>query len=84
MSGGSGDDRYLVDNAGDKVVEAVGGGNDSVLATVSYTLAAESEVETMRAHPATDSSSIDLTWQRLREYHRGQCGPQPARRCRWQ
>lgn len=44
LIGGSGSDLYLVDNAGDVVVEAVGEGADEVIASVEgYTLAANVE-----------------------------------------
>jgi Ca2+-binding RTX toxin-like protein len=43
MSGGVGDDVYRVDDAGDTVVEAVGEGNDTVNASIDYTLAGNVE-----------------------------------------
>lgn len=43
MQGLGGDDTYYVDNSADKVVEAVGGGTDSIFASVNYTLSANTE-----------------------------------------
>ncbi len=43
MEGGAGDDRYTVDAVGDTIVEAAGGGNDTVYASVTQTLANEVE-----------------------------------------
>ncbi len=43
MSGGLGDDRYIVDNIGDTVTEAVNAGIDTVVSSVSCTLAANVE-----------------------------------------
>lgn len=48
MIGGLGDDTYYVDNASDMIVEAVGEGNDTVLATVDFTLGAEVENLTLK------------------------------------
>lgn len=43
LIGGAGDDRYLVDSAGDTIVEAAGQGTDLVTAGIAFTLAANLE-----------------------------------------
>jgi Ca2+-binding RTX toxin-like protein len=43
MTGGLGDDTYIVDNAGDSIVEAAAGGTDSVIASVDFTLGGQVE-----------------------------------------
>jgi Ca2+-binding RTX toxin-like protein len=43
MAGGAGNDTYVVDDAGDVVIELPGGGSDLVKASVSYVLGAEVE-----------------------------------------
>ena len=59
--GGAGDDNHLVDDALDKVVEAVGGGIDRVSASVSYVLDAAAEIETLAAISAAATTAINLT-----------------------
>jgi Ca2+-binding RTX toxin-like protein len=43
MEGGAGDDVYVVETAGDVVIEAANGGNDEVQSSISYTLTANVE-----------------------------------------
>lgn len=43
MIGGAGNDIYIVDNVGDRVIEAAGRGTDAVRASVSYTLTSNVE-----------------------------------------
>ena len=44
LTGGAGDDLYIIDEAGDRAIEAAGGGYDTVSTTLrTYTLAAEIE-----------------------------------------
>jgi serralysin len=56
MIGGSGDDIYYVDDTGDLVVEAAGGGIDILYSSVNFTLAAGQEVETLRVYGSTGRS----------------------------
>ena len=43
MTGGAGNDTYVVDNAGDVVTEAASGGTDTVESSITFTLGAEVE-----------------------------------------
>jgi trimeric autotransporter adhesin len=43
LEGGTGDDRYLVDVAGDRVVEAANAGTDTVASAITYTLGSNVE-----------------------------------------
>jgi len=59
MSGGLGDDRYVVDNAGDAIVESVNAGNDTAIGSISYTLAAGVENLILRG-AATSGTGNEL------------------------
>jgi Ca2+-binding RTX toxin-like protein len=61
MFGGTGNDTYYVDSALDTVAEAAGQGNDRIATSVSYTLAAGSEVETLEAITRLDTNAMNLT-----------------------
>ncbi len=69
LIGGNGDDTYLVDDANDKVQEAVGGGSDTVTASVSYVLDANAEVEVLEA--AAGSAAINLVGNGIANTLRG-------------
>ena len=64
MTGGAGDDTYVVDNAGDVIVEAVNGGTDTVIATFDYTLTEGAAVENLTltgaAHVGVGNSGDNL------------------------
>jgi Ca2+-binding RTX toxin-like protein len=61
MLGGLGADTYLVDNAGDVAAESGGEGNDTVQTSVSYTLTAGSDIETLRTTNDNGTAAINLT-----------------------
>ncbi|WP_275787387.1 beta strand repeat-containing protein [Pararhizobium gei] len=60
LQGFAGNDIYQVDNATDKVLEAIGNGTDTVQATISFTLAAGEEIETLRLLASTGSAALNL------------------------
>lgn len=60
MIGYGGNDTYTVDTAADRVVEAVGGGADTVKALRSYTLGAGQEIEKLRASSAGSTTAMTL------------------------
>lgn len=61
LEGGAGNDTYSVYNAGDVVVEGIGGGIDKVAAGVSYRLAEGVEVEKLTTTSASGIKAINLT-----------------------
>jgi hypothetical protein len=60
MIGGTGHDTFHVDSIYDKVIEAVGGGNDTVYTTVSYALRAGQEIETLAVDPGADYANLAI------------------------
>lgn len=61
LIGGGGDDTYVVDSAGDSVVENPGEGYDRILTSVSYALAAGSDIELLSTLRQNGTEAIDLT-----------------------
>jgi Ca2+-binding RTX toxin-like protein len=60
LRGFGGNDTYAVDNSGDVVLEVAGAGNDTVYASVDYTLGASSSIETLSARDVTSTSALNL------------------------
>ncbi len=61
MTGRGGDDTYMVDYGRDAVVEKAGGGTDTVLTSVNYTLAAGVQAEIFKAADAAAVTALKLT-----------------------
>jgi Ca2+-binding RTX toxin-like protein len=61
FDGGPGNDYILVDSAGDRVIEAVGGGYDTVFTTVTYALQAGMEIEALAVYDKLSTNYIELT-----------------------
>jgi Ca2+-binding RTX toxin-like protein len=74
MSGGAGNDTYYVNNVGDKVIEAAGGGTDTVYSTVSWSMAAGQEIEYLLAYGPGAVSGVTLTGNELDNYLVGGSG----------
>jgi len=74
MVGLGGDDRYYIDMALDRVIEAAGEGYDRVLAAVSWTLQAGSQVEKITTIDNLATTAINLTGNNLSQYIFGNAG----------
>jgi len=74
MVGLGGDDFYYIRNAGDRVVEGSGEGNDRVLAAANFTLETGSEVEKFTTVDNLATTAINLTGNSLAQYVYGNEG----------
>ena len=74
MTGGVGNDTYFVDNAGDSIVETAGADNDTVTASVSYTLTAGAAIETLHTTSDDGTGAINLTGNALAQEIIGNAG----------
>ncbi len=61
LHGLGGNDTYYVDLASVQVIEAVGGGNDAIYTSVSYTLGAGQEIELLSVNSYAATTPINLT-----------------------
>ncbi|MDT8759739.1 FG-GAP-like repeat-containing protein [Sphingomonas psychrotolerans] len=60
LMGLGGNDSYIVESAGDRVIESVGGGSDTVYALASFVLEAGSEIEVLSAYDRAATASLRL------------------------
>ena len=74
MSGLGGNDSYFVDNVGDQVFEAVGCGNDRVLASTSHALLAGQEIEILSTTNSGGTAAINLTGNEFANIVKGNRG----------
>ncbi|TIU10084.1 MAG: calcium-binding protein [Mesorhizobium sp.] len=74
MIGYGGNDDYYVDNAGDKVVESSGQGQDRVWTSVSYALSAGLSIEVLGTTKDAGTTAINLTGNGLAQTIQGNAG----------
>jgi Ca2+-binding RTX toxin-like protein len=75
MAGGAGNDVYYVDNIGDTIAEAANQGTlDQVAASISYTLAAGVQVESLNTTSASGTGVLDLTGNEFAQSITGNAG----------
>jgi Ca2+-binding RTX toxin-like protein len=65
MTGLAGNDVYYVDDAGDVVIEANGGGTDIVYASVGYTLNRGAYIELLTTASIASTHAVDMTGNEL-------------------
>ena len=75
LTGLAGDDLYRIYNAADIIVEAAGGGtNDRVVSAVSFTLAADDDIEVLGTQSSAGTAAINLTGNALAQRIFGNAG----------
>jgi Ca2+-binding RTX toxin-like protein len=74
LFGGTGNDYYRVEDATDRVVEALGEGTDTVYAVTSYALEGGSEVENLIALDLASTAALNLTGNEFANALRGNAG----------
>ena len=74
MQGYRGDDTYVVDHVADKVIEVRGAGQDTIITSVSYELAAGSSVELIRTANPGGTAAINLTGNHVANTLQGNAG----------
>ena len=75
LQGFNGNDTYVIDAAADKVIEVAGGGTaDTLLAAVTYKLAAAANIEILRTSDASSTTAINLTGNALVQSLQGNAG----------
>ena len=75
LTGGKGNDTYVVRNAGTVIVEAAGGGTaDQVLVSVSFALAANDNIKVLAITNSAGTKAIHLTGNVLRQSLTGNDG----------
>jgi serralysin len=74
MRGGDGNDTYIVDNAGDVVVETFGAGFDAAYAFVSFALSANANLEWLSTIDNNATNAINLTGSSIGQYLIGNQG----------
>jgi serralysin len=61
LQGGTGNDTYYVTRTGDSIIEFAGEGSDRLITSMSYTLSAGQEIETLSAANQSGTAALDLT-----------------------
>ena len=74
MRGGAGNDTYMMDEAGDQVIEATGEGADIIYSAVSYSLTDTSEVESLSTLSWQATDAINLVGNYLNNALMGNAG----------